>query len=110
MTPEQIKNAETEIRNDKNLPDDRALGRSCRAGASEHGRESGRTAVIPPEINDYGGAPFATHNHACSVCLTRPSVLNLSTGRLEPCWTCQKKGWRLTRMSCFWRWLFGGTA
>ena len=36
--------------------------------------------MSPPEINDYGGAPVATHNHACAVCLRKPSVLNLNTG------------------------------
>jgi hypothetical protein len=30
--------------------------------------------MIPPTINDFGGAPVATHEHACAVCLKRPSV------------------------------------
>lgn len=50
--------------------------------------------MIPPKINDYGEAPAATHNHACAVCLSLPSVYNLNAGRMEPCW----------------EWLVGGAA
>jgi hypothetical protein len=64
--------------------------------------------VIPPEINTYDGAPVATHEHACPVCLRRPSVFNLNTGRMEPCWECQRAGWHLFRLSRFWRWALGG--
>lgn len=66
--------------------------------------------MTPPEINDYGGSPVATHNHACAVCLHRPSVFNLNTGRMEPCWECQRAGWRIFRVSRFWRWVLGGPA
>jgi hypothetical protein len=66
--------------------------------------------MIPPTINDYGGAPVATHDHACAVCLKRPSVLNISTGRMDPCWGCQSEGWQVVRLSRFWRWVLTGGA
>lgn len=39
------------------------------------------------------GGPWAMHNHACSVCREKHSVLDLSIGVMLPCWSCQKNGW-----------------
>lgn len=33
------------------------------------------------EVNDYGGAPVATHNMPCAVCRTKHAVIELNTGR-----------------------------
>ena len=49
------------------------------------------------------GGPWATHDHACAVCHVRPSVIDLNTGRFQPCWQCQGDGWRVFQFSKFWR-------
>lgn len=50
------------------------------------------------EVNDYGGAPFATHNFPCAVCGERPAVLGMGNGVFGPCWGCKSKGWRTLRL------------
>lgn len=50
-----------------------------------------------PQVNDFGGAPIAEHDHACCVCWVKPSVLVLNEGRFDPCWSCQRAGWRLVK-------------
>ena len=49
-------------------------------------------------INDFGGAPFAEHDMACPVCSVNHAVLELDTGRFNPCWECQKEGWIMHRL------------
>lgn len=41
------------------------------------------------------GGPWAEHDQACAVCRQRKAVLDLHTGIFEPCWDCQRIGWRL---------------
>jgi hypothetical protein len=53
--------------------------------------------MLKPNVNTYGGAPFATHDMPCAICRDMPAVLDLSTGVMQPCWGCQKNGWRLVR-------------
>jgi hypothetical protein len=47
-----------------------------------------------PEIFTDGG-PWAEHDHACSVCHERHSILYLNEGTFLPCRKCQKDGWQL---------------
>ena len=47
-----------------------------------------------PKVNDFGGAPVAEHDVVCAVCRIESAVLVLNTGVFQPCWNCQKKGWR----------------
>ena len=49
--------------------------------------------LLPIKVDDYGGAPVATHNMPCNVCRDKHAVINLSTGVFEPCWSCQSSGW-----------------
>lgn len=56
------------------------------------------------EINDYGGAPFATHNQPCAVCHTLPAVLIMNSGIFQPCHRCRSDGWGLHRKEDgFWK-------
>ena len=55
-----------------------------------------------PTIEHHG--PAATHDQSCAVCHVRHAVLNLNDGHFQPCWTCQKLGWRLSFKSWLPRW------
>lgn len=62
------------------------------------------------EVMIYG--PLAEHNHPCCICREKHSVLDLSRGVMEPCWSCQKEGWRVEKgkkrfVSRFWEALGG---
>ena len=59
------------------------------------------------EINDFGGAPVATHNMPCATCLKNHAVYVLSEGHFEPCWDCQRAGYFLMTptSSRFQKWL-----
>ena len=57
------------------------------------------------KVDDFGGAPVAEHNMPCSVCRVEKAVLDLGTGRFEPCWKCQSQGWRTERFPKWVRWL-----
>lgn len=39
------------------------------------------------------------HNYYCSVCKEKPGVQSCNTGELQPCWDCQKTGWRLIKLN-----------
>ena len=49
-------------------------------------------------VDDFGGAPFATHNFPCPVCLMRKAVLDMDGGRFYPCDGCHKHGWVMVRV------------
>lgn len=57
------------------------------------------------KVNDLGGAPVAIHNCPCAVCGKEKAVLILNTGVFEPCWECQKQGWKIVKLSRFWKWI-----
>jgi hypothetical protein len=48
------------------------------------------------------GGPWAEHNMPCAVCREHHAVLDLSCGVMEPCWRCQRDGWKLTRVKRRW--------
>jgi hypothetical protein len=50
-----------------------------------------------PQIFTDGG-PWAKHDHACSICHEKKSVLVLNTGHFQPCWDCQKTGFRTVKI------------
>ena len=53
-------------------------------------------------IDDFGGAPAATHNMPCAVCLENHAVYLLTIGAFKPCWPCIRKGWVTTRVRTSW--------
>lgn len=56
-----------------------------------------------PQINDYGGSPFAEHDVVCYICHEKKAVLDLNRGIFIPCWSCQKEGWVvIKRKKHFW--------
>ena len=40
---------------------------------------------------------LCSHNQACHVCLNAHAVYVMPTGIFEPCWECQKKGYKLIK-------------
>ncbi len=38
------------------------------------------------------------HNHPCCICREKHSVLDLSRGVMEPCWNCQKAGYKVVKI------------
>jgi len=57
------------------------------------------------KIIDHGIA--AQHNVRCPVCVGKDAhaVLYMNEGTFEPCWKCQKKGWRTIRAAGWKLWL-----
>lgn len=48
--------------------------------------------VHEPVVMYHG--PTAEHDYACPVCQRFHAVLDLNTGVFQPCWNCQRDGWR----------------
>lgn len=48
------------------------------------------------------GGPWAMHNMPCAVCHTNKAVLHLNEGVFEPCWDCQRKGWKIEKQEKSW--------
>lgn len=40
---------------------------------------------------------LANHNYPCPVCKLKHAVLVTNTGIFEPCWDCQKKGYKIVK-------------
>lgn len=56
-------------------------------------------------VDTFGGSPVAEHNMPCAVCRNKHAVLDMNTGKFQPCWGCQKSGWALVKRSWLGRWL-----
>lgn len=50
-------------------------------------------------VIDTDGGPWAKHDQVCSVCLVNKAVLDLNAEVFEPCWNCQRKGWKLVKVN-----------
>ena len=50
------------------------------------------------------GAPWADHDYVCPVCQVKGAVLDLDSGRFQPCWGCQSNRWRVLQVSHLARW------
>ena len=44
------------------------------------------------------GGPWVDHNMPCGICSTAHAVYNMHNGVFEPCWGCQRKGWRVNKI------------
>lgn len=42
---------------------------------------------------------FATHDYPCHVCKVNSAVYNMSNGIFQPCWGCQKKGYKIVKVT-----------
>ena len=42
---------------------------------------------------------FATHYYPCHVCKVNSAVYNMSNGIFQPCWCCQKKGYKIVKVT-----------
>lgn len=58
-----------------------------------------------PQIQTDGG-PWATHDHACSVCHKKHSVIDVGTGLFQPCWDCQSQRWFTVKIPEWLKWAF----
>lgn len=57
-----------------------------------------------PTVHTDGG-PWAIHDYACPVCGQDYAVLVLHSGKFQPCWSCQKDGYRTVKLPRFFlRW------
>lgn len=65
-------------------------------------------SMVDVEVFTDGG-PWLMHNIPCSVCHEQKGVFNMGTGIIEPCWDCQREGFRTCRRRRGWLWrlLFG---
>jgi hypothetical protein len=41
----------------------------------------------------------STHDYSCPVCREDHAVLDLSSGIMQPCWSCQEKGYVIIKRS-----------
>ncbi|WBF79502.1 hypothetical protein BNNNBJKE_00057 [Aeromonas phage vB_AdhM_DL] len=42
---------------------------------------------------------FATHDYPCPVCKVNSAVYNISNGIFQPCWDCQKTGYKIVKVT-----------
>ena len=56
--------------------------------------------VRPPTIIHHG--MHAEHDMPCAVCIVGHAVLHLGSGIFDPCWDCQRDGWRLVNPPPSW--------
>jgi hypothetical protein len=42
---------------------------------------------------------IANHNYPCPVCKVNSAVYVIPTGIFEPCWDCQKKGYKIVKVT-----------
>lgn len=42
---------------------------------------------------------IANHNYPCPVCKVSSAVYVIPTGIFEPCWDCQKKGYKVVKVT-----------
>jgi hypothetical protein len=57
------------------------------------------TDVKPKDVNVWvhDSCMISTHDYSCPVCRDKSAVLDGSTGLMQPCWGCRKKGYKLTK-------------
>ena len=48
--------------------------------------------------------PSMEHNYLCAVCREKTAVIELWHGILQPCWDCQKQGYKLLKLGKFLKW------
>jgi len=66
--------------------------------------------VIPKDVNVWchDSNMMMTHDYSCPACRDASAVIDGSTGLMQPCWGCQKKGYRLIKKKSlsWWQKLF----
>lgn len=53
-------------------------------------------------VYNHDSGMICIHNHPCCICKINPSVLHTNTGIFQPCWNCQKKGYKITKKTESW--------
>jgi len=48
-------------------------------------------------VNMHDSGMLCSHNYSCPVCRTNHAVLDLNSGLMQPCWSCQELGYTLIR-------------
>lgn len=56
--------------------------------------------IHQPVIHDLG--IIAEHDVACAVCGENKAVYQWNTMVFEPCWSCQGRGWQISKKSRRW--------
>lgn len=44
------------------------------------------------------GGPWAKHNMPCAKCGKNKAVIQLWDSTFQPCWECQREGWKLVKV------------
>lgn len=60
--------------------------------------------VKPVEVWFHDGGMISTHDYSCPCCRKKHAVLDHSTGIMQPCWGCQKLGYRIVKIRPQSRW------
>jgi hypothetical protein len=47
--------------------------------------------------------PVCEHNYLCAVCWKKSAVFDANTWIMQPCWDCQKKGYKVKKLFKWWR-------
>lgn len=58
--------------------------------------------IHEPVIETHDSGLTAEHDYACPVCHEEHAVYQLYGGAFQPCWSCQRRGWLLTRRKRSW--------
>jgi hypothetical protein len=55
--------------------------------------------VKPKDVNVWwhDSGMIMTHDYSCPACREHSAVIDGSTGLMQPCWGCQKKGYKLIK-------------
>jgi hypothetical protein len=56
--------------------------------------------VKPKDVNvwRHDSGMMMTHDYSCPCCRLHSAVIDCSTGLMQPCWKCQKNGYKLIKI------------
>ena len=54
-------------------------------------------AVSSVNVYMHDSGMICTHDYSCPTCRKDKAVLHLSTGIMQPCWSCQKLGYKIVK-------------
>lgn len=56
--------------------------------------------VLVKDVNVYihDSGMIGTHDYSCPVCRTNHAVVTFDSGLMQPCWPCQKLGYKLIKV------------
>lgn len=67
--------------------------------------KAGETTDVAPFLYQHIGVGMS-HNYLCAVCRETKAVLECWHGILQPCWSCQGRGYKLIRFNRVTKYLY----